>query len=812
MSDNKQTTEVEEEMSRRLQDASGEERKIDGEDRKDREIAHAICAMIAQVRIDLAEGEAIHALQEEWTDLIKREKEDPLGVAKQRLEAIKIFQKIREETQEENERRINEEAPEHMKAVLRAGETTRNVVAIERLIEISGASDTTLPQDMLNGFQTIGESQRTGYWKLDEKAVAAQDVKEYYSAAVAVREAAPKGFPMEHLQDVITNIEEDVKLGRFKEISEADLKVTPSFAFPKREPTKTRVIIDERFKNLFSSLPEKVNLAGTRVIAELISAYNAPRGQEQVGVKARIPTSQSRKETAAQVKRALDKSVGEEKSGLTSSQRKKERKQAWKRAKAEARVAWEKFTEEWAENGKARGEEKMPGIRPDMGSKDFKKAYFQVGVAHPEENAIGAFDPKKGIYRYYLSYVLNMGNRHSVTSWCRCAELVMRVTARVGAVVSPIYIDDATVLAAPGTLDLALEVYETCAAAMGLELSDKEESNQRSDRGGSVKTLGIVYTWEEDQDGKMIRATVPEEQYGKLEKLITELESQLERKELQQKQLEQVLGLANFITCASEIRTGSELLRGIYSWTGDGFASLVVQRHERRALGRSLGAIRRIASQRRPTIFREAKTLRRRLALWTDASSDGGTGGKARIAAFLVDERGQAHVAAQDVEGEDRIEALEAMAVNMAQETFAEELQNAEVLASIDNITTVYAFIKASSKSGLTQKYAVKTIEAWYAVGVKALYLYCPSEENIADWYTRIEKQAKAQSITKATWRRAQRWDGKEDCVGGVVGNCGPDVGHQVSERNAKRRRRGEQHPQTSENANHPRGRCVGWE
>ena len=67
-----------------------------------------------------------------------------------------------------------------------------------------------------------------------------------------------------------------------------------------------------------------------------------------------------------------------------------------------------------------------------IGLRDWSKAYYMVGVRDPEDSPVAAWDPTRNRHRLWISSVLNMGNKFSVQSWCRVAELTMCICARLG--------------------------------------------------------------------------------------------------------------------------------------------------------------------------------------------------------------------------------------------------------------------------------------------------------------------------------------------------------------------------------------------
>ena len=718
------------------------------EEKYDAKLAHALCATIDAIRMDLWKCSTTHRLQEEWYECIRREKEDEEEAIRQKMAAKELFERIARETKAENEALIQKQAPKHLRRVLRT-KRTRNVLAMRRLIRLAESPDTQLPRHVLKGMQTIGDSDKTGLWDETIKtAGATKEVKDFYAAAVKVREKPPTGFPKEALDQIITDIESDVSLGRYEEISLEELRAAPAYAFPKVEPTKVRLIIDERFKNGFSHLSEKVRLAGLRTITELIEAYTAPVGAEKREAT-RMPATQSKKELAAQVAGAIEKASGGKKEGESKEEARERRKQAWKKCRTEAAQAHASLREEIKKGGP--GEGLRAGSLPEMGSRDWSKAYYQIGVEDPHQNPIAAWDSAKGAYRLYVANILNMGNRHSVPNWCRVAELVMRVMLRVAKTVSPIYIDDATVFGASRrSLEAGLQAYDALCDALGLELSDKAASNQASTDGDKVRVLGINYTWSRDDDPRIV-ANIPEEIYKKLEEYGTQLKSGLEKKALTQKTVQRFLGVANHIVVSHGTRAGMELLRGLYEWVADSFQEMVKNRNNRNALRRTVEAVQKLGEQRKPGTFRARARYRKRFLVQTDASTDGARKGGPKRAAVMWTPDGEVRVLEDETESEERIEVLEAEAVLRALEKWGHALQGEELLLGVDNITALYAMLKCSSKSAATQKTAVRIVEKLHELQTRVYYFYVPSEENVADFFTREELRQIAITILLPT-------------------------------------------------------------
>ena len=169
-----------------------------------------------------------------------------------RRAAVDYFVLIGRESLVANERPLKTAAPPHLQRVL-ATKRARNAVAMRRLARECGHADLELPECVLHGFQTVGEGASTGLWKPDPKAAAAQirDIHEFYNAAAPVRKHAPIGFPVHALEAIVADIEADVLLGRYEEITVPDLMRNPVYAFLKVEPSTVRTLVDERWKIRF---------------------------------------------------------------------------------------------------------------------------------------------------------------------------------------------------------------------------------------------------------------------------------------------------------------------------------------------------------------------------------------------------------------------------------------------------------------------------------------------------------------------------------------------------------------------------------
>ncbi|CAD7977226.1 unnamed protein product, partial [Amoebophrya sp. A25] len=163
----------------------------------------------------------------------------------------------------------------------------------------------------------------------------------------------------------------------------------------------------------------------------------------------------------------------------------------------------------------------------------------------------------------FLAAILNMGNKFSVSSWCRVAELVMKIMATLGHTVVPIYIDDAIVLSLEEGADEAIEAYEALCDCMGLELATKATAQQDSRKSPIVRILGLHY----DTSPKTgIDVVEPDNMLQQVAEVANELRQKVNTGQLDKKVVQRLLGLANFITVSAANRAGNEIMRSLYAW------------------------------------------------------------------------------------------------------------------------------------------------------------------------------------------------------------------------------------------------------
>ena len=611
--------------------------------------------------------------------------------------------------------------PEHLKKVLSANGIQRNVCLFHKLVEITHHCDKDIALDIGRGFRTIGESPITGLWPLrDNSSKIKKEVKDFYEAEMVLKRHKPT-LDGDILDHIIEEIETDIARGRYREIARDMLKVQPMLAFGVRQKEKIRIIIDERMKNSYSTLSEKLILKGTNYLIEAIRAFQCEVGLE--GKEEMMPGTQRAK--------AAYKSILEELNDWreNSSASNFSREDLKGSLPSDLRDAMKRKNLRRAVRAKL-------GRGPAAGLRDFKKAYYQVGCADPQENTIQAYDRAMKTWRYFEANSLTMGNTHNVTNWCRIAEAAEWFSRKIGGLVQFIYIDDSTTLAVnEDVLVEQMSFLDELNRHLGLEISEKAEARQDSITSDSMSILGLEYAFKPEKT----TITVPDKKKTKIIDLCEQIILDLDEKQTKHHDFQVLIGNLVYALYSSGERSGNAVLQGIYPWFSENYYDKwIVVRDKRRALVRTLRFIISITKAMKPVEMTPQNAVRPIVHLFTDASTDGGLNGGGGLGAALLDEDGSWRVVTLEVPTE-RIDILELKAVLLALETF--QIKNKEVVCHVDNAGDVYALIRGVHKSQRGSAIIHKTYEQLVSNNCSVFWDYIKSEANIADFFTRREKE-----------------------------------------------------------------------
>ena len=691
-------------------------------------------------------------LKQEVINDIRRQKTDPEGAIRKAEEAKAVLEELGPKAARDSQRllrgELNRESaelsyrderifdivvPQHLLPVLTANGVSRNICLFQKLIEITNHVDKNLAIDIATGFRTIGHSPITGLWPPRDNSMAIEKpVEDFYNTRIVVKKSVPT-LEADILDHIIGEIEEDMKKGRYREITKEMLKVQPMVAFGVKQKNKIRLIIDERLKNSYSILSEKLILKGTSHLVEAIRAFHCDIGME--GKREMMPGSQRAKAAYVSIMEELENWKDEKDTTVGAS------------VSSTPSV----IAEAMRRNNASRSKSDFSGRGPAAGLRDFKKAYYQVGVLDPADNAIQAYDRALGIWRVFEAVSLTMGNTHSVTSWCRIAEAAEHFSRVLGGLIQFIYIDDSTTLAVnEDVLVIQMEFLDLLNLQLGLEISDKPEARQDSINDDVMLILGLEYSFKEVETSITVPEKKKEKIVGLCNKLISDLNAAPKDRAVKHNDIQSLVGNLVYALYSSGERSGNAVLHGLYPWFDEGFFNRNIKnRLKKRMLKRTLHFVIKITETIKPIVMRRDNAIREQVHLFTDASSDGGQHGGAGLGAALLMEDGSWIATAREAKTE-RIDILELKAVLMAFETFHEKLREKDIVVHVDNAGDIYALVRGVHKTQRGSAIIHKVYEAIVSAECSVFFDYIKSEANIADFFTRWGKFDRGLKWTQA--------------------------------------------------------------
>ena len=689
--------------------------------------------------------------------------------------------------------------PKHLHDVLQQGERRRAVTAVHKLIQKIDWPDKNLPTEIAMGFQA--ENIYLHGQGLEESALAAEALankpswEEFLNTPPDLHKLGkqPTAWPesvLKMLEDEVdAMIEKKMILPRHAH----EIRYRPGRIFPKVEEkidgTKARVLSDERFRNLHLQCHYKARLVGSRQHVELLTAALAPAGEED---SRRIPTSQSSRELWLQCQRELHRTETEGIAASTLDQPWWNSESSRLCKKIREAMTWvnrrsilKRKAREWEStcdavctahspqrdsspllcglptgaSDDAPGEEVLgglTGVYPSMGTRDFKGAYYQVGIADPETSPIAWWSVREQEWKFGASAVLNMGGHFSVPSWVRLANFVVACAASLGRVVAPCYIDDTALISNSKTYNSADSFFQQLCETLGLNMSHKKEANQRSDEGeGRVRLLGLNYQWIHDPRNKSkvtIKVTVPQPTVDKTisaaVQILKGLAKNRKKDKVTTKMIQQVVGGGNFCACAAGTRAGAELLRPLYAWLQDAYFDAHIGTETGRTnLRHAVKGLLVLLNNPKP-IFIEQNDSREMYVMATDASGrDAETDGSISepwLGALLIDPQGVVHVTKRSAAPEpleDSIAVLESKAVQMGFAVWGDKLRGKDVLVYLDNQHSAFSFVELGCKNPRVTKVAVDVATWAYNNNCTTFWQYINTDYNPAD------------SLTRENWR-----------------------------------------------------------
>ena len=631
---------------------------------------------------------------------------------------------------------------EHAFKVLHSGGATRNVALIQRAIEELNYCDKNLAYDILAGFQTLGVYRETSVWPEDEKfsGPVEQEITDFFvEIEKSKKDIEPSWMPNEIITSVFEQLEEDVKLGRVRKVAAEDIKAPAHLAFGVPQKGKIRQIVDERFKNLFNAMPEKMKLRGLRSISEVISMFCADLGKE--GDAIAVPSSQSVKDLHKRIEGEIERKKGDK---VKESKVKK----------AQVMKVCKKLVNE-VKNLLQNKNKRMEGtgFLPSMSTKDWKKFYHQLAVDSASNNVIKAWNPKHKRFEFYESFVLNMGNRHSVPSACRVSEFFMFIMEWL-CIVAIIYIDDTTLFSEPSEIEKVTQIFTEVSTQVGVVLSDKPASNRISGIDDKLDILGLDFVFLPKEKPVEIRIEIPDEKIVKTQLQITVMIEEIENKCLTLKTVQKTVGACNYIACSRSDRAGAQLLRPLYPLLNEFLlGKLVKNRNVRRSVLSSLRALAVIFRFNAPIIKSKQRVNKKVAFLLTDASKGEGEDGRPELGAVLFTADGDVFYTSSFSVGNFDINFYEAQAVEMAVATFRDLIKDMNLHILVDNTNVCYGLIKASHNNPHVASVMTNVIVELRKLEATFFVDYIRTSANLADWLTRKELRVIFESLKGAQRR-----------------------------------------------------------
>lgn len=659
--------------------------------------------------------------------------------------------------------------PPHLLIVLVTGQT-KSARLFHRLIEELDYVGRDLAIDMAQGFLTIGARTVAGVWEVDaaKSAPEKSPVGSFYkktplSGSLGGKPSWRGDYATDAARDAIL---EDQKLGRFIEARRGDLVAPPVLALGPDQTTKIRQIADERTKSDYSAFPERVELSGVRHTREATAAFAADVGTEDHVMSA----------ASTQTARGMCEGICEQserrKAGCVSGELEN------------IAPAFSGKIREKASSIKLSARGHRSGLLPHLATEDWKRAHFQVGTDAPVSNPVGVWDNAGGDWRIFPARVLNMGNSHSVPSWCRIAEFSMFVMESLLWAPCLTYIDDSALVSSAGDITECAACSDELPKALGLVRSPEIESGAITLVDKAPKILGIIF--ERGDDHFSLEAPA-EKSDSAIKRCGEAVKTTLgTSREASYKQVAKVAGDACYVLCPGTDRAGMQILRPVFPLLAKENSDATIKRRlSRRILISTMRKIQLLLENYEPTRICRRRAARPRVWLRADASSNGSVANGPRAGATLVADDGALLFAfADDVPPDKSADFYGAAAAQLAARTLAGELRGRRAIANVDNTVDCYASVKASRRNLETALLITMVILDMKALDISPFFTHVLSELDIADWATRDGLMCNFESVGASAFRlptTADEWSAPRDFLGrlklggiGLSDQCGP--------------------------------------
>lgn len=380
---------------------------------------------------------------------------------------------------------------------------------------------------------------------------------------------------------------------------------------------------------------------------------------------------------------------------------------------------------------------------PCIAKSDFSGYFWQSAVKCKWQNCHAIFDPEQKKYRYFLLSPTQFGNLHSLFQCCALSEWLCFTLVCYLRLVAQIYVDDTILVAGRRALPISLALTTCLYGILGLKVNFQKTLEQAKNTVFGV--LGIGYIWREigmqvvPMDGK--RQQIAQE--------AQELRRQIGEKSLDVKTLQKFLG--NIVWAMYLYKGTLDPVRKLHKWLQPTYwANNIKRTKERENLGNLINKLARTVLLAPPVdIVRDAKG---RWDIYTDAALEwqqpqiGGVvarNGNMKVA--FADKQwvqGAATRLAEATGGNpiksEIIYIYELIGVWAGALLGAKLPEGSKIVFNVDNTAAIYALIAGQAESPVASFIIRETLAL--LKGKSVYFLYCKSQDNVADCLTREDK------------------------------------------------------------------------
>ena len=694
-------------------------------------------------------------LREETRDLMSTLKrvavseEEAVAFEEDRDNKLGELMRLAKSLEDENRRIIEKECKQHVKGVVDRGpKGVKHIALFHRLLsKLEPDLAKVVRKGFTEGFRAVGLTELSGirFWKTEtrESRTEVKDTSNFVGGLkgdLKERLQPPSFNTDEELTDVVKRIEKQVIDRLVVEILGEDITHEPSYTFGLTQADKVRLIVNQFINNLLSWQEERMKLEGIPYVLAMLEFLQASLEEEEFNQV--MITIQDRKSLELQLQEAVKWRKEEKESrkgsfGNDCLETMAEAVKLWRAACVDRSL--KKGESVLAAAMMAAGKPDVEWMSiPAVALQDFKSYFYQLPVEEPKHNVIGVWYPdleknvkegfrydkdgmpvtktftkneegvRPGKYKFFKSFVCNMGNVHSVYAAQMVSVGLSIIALRVLRLNCIIYIDDTVLVEINRTIRKAMEIYSIFLSLMGFEA--KKEKELSSFFGRTIRVLGIGMRC--DAVNSALRVGHLKEKIDRFEAAVQDWSriankrTLMPRKADRFKKLQKLVGVAVYMSCLGRVMPGKEKLRFLMRQVEtETFFNLheYMNNHEiQMALRIVLNAVKRIPDR---VYGRGGANARELNWIYYDAST-GGESNFPTIGAMLFKSDGRVLAFSLELRDfdtesikkkgstEEIIEMLEAMACVVTIRTFIPFIRGSVTLSYGDNQNIVRSSVR----------------------------------------------------------------------------------------------------------------------